>query len=216
MAALGGGAGLEPCAGRDGGPAGGRGRLAPELEPGAMTDLAERLLQPLGFAAIALIGLWLVVSRGVAPMRCRPGEPGAGAWDCRCPVGKARGLGAAGHGHRDHDPDHHDHGPRAVAAMPMRPPPRRSPPPPPTGASGPDRGGGDPALHRGDLPADPDGADGGVRLGHRGHARHGAGHGLCHDRGGAGGGLPAQGALAGLAAAGGWRACSRRWRSPWA
>jgi ABC-type nickel/cobalt efflux system permease component RcnA len=35
-----------------------------------MTDLAERLLQPLGFAAIALIGLWLVV-RGLRQMRHR-------------------------------------------------------------------------------------------------------------------------------------------------
>ncbi len=55
-----------------------------------MTDVAERLLQPLGFAAIALVGLWLVY-RGL------------------------RGLGAATatvqHGHDHHGHDHgHDHG----------------------------------------------------------------------------------------------------------
>jgi ABC-type nickel/cobalt efflux system permease component RcnA len=42
-----------------------------------MTDLAERLLQPLGFAAIALIGLWLVY-RGVREVAPKPAQSGAG------------------------------------------------------------------------------------------------------------------------------------------
>jgi nickel/cobalt exporter len=136
-----------------------------------MTDLADRLLQPLGFSAIAAIGLWLVY-RGVRGLRPAPAQERAwsritittaGLRPCPC----ARRRGRRG---RD---------------LPAR-------------ASGPDRRGGDPALHRGDLPSDPDGADGGVRLGHRGGYRHGARHGFGHDRRGAGGGLPAQGALAGL------------------
>ncbi|KPQ13423.1 MAG: ABC-type uncharacterized transport system, permease component [Rhodobacteraceae bacterium HLUCCO18] len=51
-----------------------------------MTGVAERLLQPLGFAAIALVGLWLVY-RGL------------------------RGLGASGQAKQQHhDPHGHDHG----------------------------------------------------------------------------------------------------------
>lgn len=47
----------------------------------AMTDLAERLLQPLGYAAIAAIGLWLA-SRGVRSLLRRSPQP--------MPVGQVR------------------------------------------------------------------------------------------------------------------------------
>lgn len=61
-----------------------------------MTDLADRLLQPLGFAAIAAIGLWLVY-RGVRGLRPTP----------------AQSVHGHGHGH-DHGPDcGHAHAPAA-------------------------------------------------------------------------------------------------------
>jgi nickel/cobalt exporter len=45
-----------------------------------MTEVTERLLQPLGFAAIALIGLWLVL-RGVRQMRLSTGVDGGALRD---------------------------------------------------------------------------------------------------------------------------------------
>lgn len=67
-----------------------------------MTDLAERLLQPLGFLAIAGIGLWLVI-RGNRYFAARR-DLAVGAIHAR-----RHGLATAG-GH-DHDHDHdHDHG----------------------------------------------------------------------------------------------------------
>jgi nickel/cobalt exporter len=59
-----------------------------------MTDLADRLLQPLGFSAIAAIGLWLVY-RGVRGLRPKPAQS------------------VHGHGH-DHGPGcGHAHAPAA-------------------------------------------------------------------------------------------------------
>jgi nickel/cobalt exporter len=71
-----------------------------------MTDLAERLLQPLGFAAIALIGLWLVV-RGLRQMRHRARRVAHGADSLAAPVD----VGHDRHGHHGHDHhhEHHDH-----------------------------------------------------------------------------------------------------------
>jgi nickel/cobalt exporter len=96
----------------------------------AMTGLAERLLQPLGFAAIALIGVWLAY-RGVREMSRRPASdavPGGGGpiisrrtggKSADVPSEKLEVFGAAGHDpgrDRNPDPDHahdhdHDHGP---------------------------------------------------------------------------------------------------------
>jgi nickel/cobalt exporter len=54
-----------------------------------MTDVAERLLQPLGFAAIAVIGLWLVLRGGRALAR----QGAAGAHEGAC-CGHAHGPSA--------------------------------------------------------------------------------------------------------------------------
>lgn len=64
----------------------------------AMTDLADRLLTPLSFGAIALIGLWLVW-RGARALWAQSSGPRLGARD-----------------HHHHDHDHDQHGPDAACA----------------------------------------------------------------------------------------------------
>ncbi|MDG4647602.1 hypothetical protein P6F26_04035 [Roseibacterium sp. SDUM158017] len=62
-----------------------------------MTDMADRLLQPLGFAAIAAIGLWLVL-RGVRGVASRPGPAGHHHADHRHD-GACGSDGGCGHAH---------------------------------------------------------------------------------------------------------------------
>jgi nickel/cobalt exporter len=178
-----------------------------------MTDLAERLLQPLGFAAIAAIGLWLVLRvRQIAPGRGCPwrGQPRS-----------TRRRGHDPHGHHDHDHHHHyhDHG-HGNCGHAHAPGPSRSRPPPPQRellaligavAIRPCTG----AIFLLILTAQM-----GVFIwGIVGNDRHGAGHGVGDGRAVA---LAAVFLLrqarwrACRTGASAWHACSRRWRSPWA
>ena len=131
-----------------------------------MTGMAEGLMAPASYAAIALVGAWLSLRGARRWWRGRQAEPRSQP--------RSRRL-------RHLRPPPRPHGDEAARVTSWR------------DAADADRRGGDPALHRGAVPADPDLAHGDRGGGHPRGLRHGARHRERDGGGGAGLGHPARG-----------------------